>query len=103
MPDNKNEKEDTADIGRAIYNEKILPKLGPEYKGKVVVIDVNSGDYEIADKHMTAATRLRERRPDAYTWAERVGFPGVYRLGFRATYGSLPINEIKRLREKRRD
>ncbi len=96
-------KDDTAAIGRAIYNEKILPTLGPEYKGKVVVIDVNSGDYEIADKHMTAATRLRERQPEAYTWAERVGYPGVYRIGFRGTYGTLPINEIKKRRAKRND
>ena len=48
-------KKDNADIdvaatGRAIYNEKIRDTLGPEDKGKVVVIDVNSGDYEIADK-----------------------------------------------------
>ena len=92
MPDNKHEKEDTADIGRAIYNEKILPKLGPEYKGKVVVIDVNSGDYEIADKLITADTRLRERQPEAYIWAERVGFPTVHRLPFRYTYGSFPHN-----------
>ena len=96
-------KDDTAAIGRAIYNEKILPTLGPEYKGKVVVIDVNSGDYEIADKSLTATLRLLERRPDAFTWAERVGSPAPHRLGFRATYGILPINEIKKRREKRHD
>ena len=94
---------DAATVGKAIYKGKILPTLGPEHKGQVVVIDVNSGDYEIADKHMTAATRLRERQPEAYTWAERVGFPGVYRLGFRATYGILPINEMKKQLEKRHD
>ena len=82
--------DDAAIVGRAIYNEKILPTLGPEHKGKVVVIDVNSGDYEIADKHMTAAIRLRERQPEAYTWAERVGSRGVYHMGFRYTYGSFP-------------
>lgn len=82
--------DDAATVGRAIYNENILPTLGPEHKGKVVVIDVNSGDYEIADKHMTADTRLRERQPEAYTWAERVGFPAVFRMPFRYTYGSFP-------------
>ena len=98
-----NSGDDAAIVGRAIYNEKILPTLGPEHKGKVVVIDVNSGDYEIADKDLAASLRLRERRPDAYTWAERVGFPAVHRLGFRGTYGTLPIDEIKRRREKRHD
>ena len=102
MAVNKN-KEDAATVGRAIYEEKILPKLGPDDQGKVVVIDVNSGDYEIADQHMTAATRLRERQPEAYTWAERVGFPTVHRMPFRFTYGSLPINEMKRRRQERHD
>ena len=34
--------EDAPAIGRAIYQEKIRPKLGPECKGKIVVIDVKS-------------------------------------------------------------
>ena len=71
-------KENAHIVGRAIYNEKIRDLLGPEYKGKIVVIDIYSGDYEIANNHSTAQLRLRERRPDAFTWAERVGYPAVY-------------------------
>ena len=74
---------DAPAIGRAIYNEKILPTLGPEHKGKVVVIDVKSGDYEIDRSDLAADLRLRKRRPDAFTWAERVGSPAVYRIGSR--------------------
>lgn len=67
-------------VGRAIYREKIHPTLGPEHRGKVVVIDVKSGDYEIADRHITAARRLRKRRPDAYTWEEWVDVPITYKI-----------------------
>ena len=56
-------KDNASAIGRAIYREKIHPTLGPEHKGKIVVIDVKSGDYEIADRHITAARKLRKRRP----------------------------------------
>ena len=73
-------KEDAPAIGRAIYREKIRPTLGPEHKGKIVVIDVKSGDYEIADRHITAARQLRKRRPDAFTWEERVDMPITYRV-----------------------
>lgn len=76
-------KANTAAVGRAIYHEKILPTLGPEDKGRVVVIDVHSGDYEIADNHLDAARRLRKRRPGAYTWGERVGYPTLHRMGWR--------------------
>ncbi len=78
------DKENAAAIGRAIYREKIRPTLGPEHKGKIVVIDVKSGDYEIADGplkgHLQAVRKLRERRPDAYTWDEWVDVPVTYRV-----------------------
>ena len=77
-------KNDAPAIGRAIYLEKIRPKLGPEHKGKIVVIDVKSGDYEIADgplkAHLEAVQRLRKRRPDAYTWDEWVDVPVTYKM-----------------------
>jgi len=66
------------EIGKAIYNNKIKDTLGPEHKGKIVVIDIYSGDYEIGDTDPEANMRLFERRPDAHTWAERVGYPTVY-------------------------
>lgn len=72
---------DAAAIGQAIYEEKIRDTLGPEYHGKVVVIDVKSGDYEIADNSLNATLQLMKRRPNAFTWAERVGYPAVYHMG----------------------
>ena len=74
-------KEDAATIGRAIYNEKIRHRLAPGDEGRLVVIDVESGDYEIGDDDLTATLRLRERRPNAFTWAERVGYPAPYHMG----------------------
>lgn len=74
------DKSNVAAVGRAIYNEKILPTLGPEDKGRVVVIDVKSGDYEIADRHIDADSKLRKRRPDAFTWEELVDVPNTYRV-----------------------
>ena len=68
------------EIGKAIYDQKIKDDLGPEFKGKVVAIDIYSGDYEIGDDDLEATDRLMERRPDACTWAERVGYPTVYVL-----------------------
>ena len=74
-------KADIATTGRAIYHEKILPTLEPEDVNKLVVIDVNSGDYEIDAEDTAALARLLERRPDAYTWLERVGHPAAYHMG----------------------
>ena len=47
-----------ASAGRAIYNKTIRDKVESTEKGKVVVIDVNSGDWEIDSDDATALFRL---------------------------------------------
>ena len=71
-------------IGRDMYHNRIRKEnfLG---KGQFVVIDVKSGDFEVGDSEHEAWTRLRERRPDARTWVEKVGFPTPYRMDLRMT------------------
>ena len=88
-------KRDDAPIaGRAMYEKKILPLLKSDDRGKVVVIDVNSGDYEIDSDDAAALFRLLERRPDAFTWTERVGYPVAHRVGFSVTHqGPETVND----------
>ncbi|MCY3657233.1 MAG: hypothetical protein F4X80_10165 [Chloroflexi bacterium] len=73
--------------GDAIY-EKIKPRLGDLDKGTFVVIDIESGDYEIDAEDIKATMRLRERRPSAVTWAARVGYRAAY-----SHVGLLPVSE----------
>ena len=64
--------------GEAIYRERIRHLVEPHEKGKFVVIDVYSGDYEIDERDADASVRLLSRHPDAMTWAVRVGYPTAY-------------------------
>ena len=76
-------KGEAAAIGRAMY-EKIRDDMEEHYWGRMVIIDVKSGDYEIGgagEDDWTVTTRLRERRPDAYTWGEWVGYPATGSIG----------------------
>lgn len=66
-----------AKVGEAMY-EKMRAEMEANHWGKMVVIDVNTGDYEIADDDLTATTRLFERRPNAVSWGELVGYPAPY-------------------------
>ena len=75
------DKADVAAVGRAIYHEKIRDTLGPDDQGKLVVIDIASGEYEIDADHIAALLRIRQRYPKARTWTERVGHPAAYRMG----------------------
>ena len=47
--------------------------------GKIIILDVNSGDYEIADDELgLAETRLlQERRPGALLYGLRIGYEAV--------------------------
>ena len=63
--------------GREWYLTVIRPKLGPEFKGKYVAIDIETGDYEIADDPLDAAHAVIARKPDVDIWMQRVGHRGA--------------------------
>ena len=70
--------------GRAIYREKVRPLVYPQETGKIVVIDIRTGDYEMVANprdEVSAERRLLARRPDAETWFKRVGFQTVHAFG----------------------
>ena len=69
--------------GEALYQEKIKPVVDPLHYGKFVVIDVETGDYEIGKRMTDASKILRERRPESITYGVRVGFLAAYRMGGR--------------------
>ena len=70
-----------AAIGRAIYREKIRPLVHPQHKGKLLVIDLETGDYEKDDSSAQARERLEERHPEGFTHTVRVGFRAAFHFG----------------------
>ena len=54
------ERKDIASVGRAMYRE-LRSELEANHWGRMVVIDVNTGDYEVGDDDLTATLRLRGR------------------------------------------
>ena len=75
-------KEEFARLGEEIYERDIVPKLGPQDEGKVAVIEVETGDYELDKDDLSADDRLRERHPDSLFWFRRVGSRYYYRFGY---------------------
>ena len=76
-------KEEHARRGTAIYEQRIGPQVEARNLGKVVAIDVDSGDFEVAEDTLTASQRLLARQPDAQIWCVRIGYPAVHRFGPR--------------------
>ena len=74
-------KEEIARLGDEIYERDIRSNVEETQHGKIVAIDVDSGDYAIADTALAAADALRERRPALNVWAVRVGYPTLRTFG----------------------
>ena len=70
-----------AQRGDEIFERTVVPYLKPEDQAKLVLIDVESGDFEIDRNENAAFNRLLARRPDAQVWLRRVGFDYVHRFG----------------------
>lgn len=84
--------------GEAIYREQIRSVVETTERGKFVIIDIETGDYEIDTKDATATLKLLERRPDAVTYAVRIGYRAAYRIGGRRLWddGGVLIEDRQR-------
>ncbi len=73
--------------GREIYERSIRARVESQHHGRIVAIDSETGDYEVADEVLDAVQALRERCPGAMPYILRVGYPAVYTLGARFQVG----------------
>lgn len=74
-------KEEFARRGDAIYEANVRPNLKKKDDGKFVAIDIETGEYEIASKELTACDRLEARLADPQIWLMRVGSKFLYTFG----------------------
>lgn len=69
--------------GKKLYERNTRREVEPEHGGRLLALDIESGDYEIGDDALPTSARLRERKPDAVLYLMRVGHPEAFRLGGR--------------------
>ena len=73
--------EERAAYAEALYRERIRPTLTDADIGRFIIIDVNSGEYEIDDDDAQASRRLHLRMPGAFGYGIRVGYTAAYFFG----------------------
>src|SRR2546425_12675553 len=69
--------------GEAIYERSIRGRVEPAHNGEFLVINIDTGEYEMDADDARAVRRSRERFPDALLFSMRVGHDAAYRLGGR--------------------
>ena len=98
MAEENREDVDVVALGKAAY-AKLQAELEATQKGKMFVVDVLSGDYEIGRDDLKTTMRLLERRPNAVTWGELIGYPVPYTMGGR-NLPAIPRSFLEKLHEE---
>ena len=67
--------------GRALYDSRLRGRVETESNiGKHIVIDIETGDYEVDPDGLAASRRVLERQPNAILYGARIGYDAVYSL-----------------------
>ena len=80
-------KEEIAARGKAIYEQQLRAKLEPEHIGKYLVIDIETGEYEMDQDGAVVSQRAYARHPGAPLYGMRIGRPAWGRIGLRGATG----------------
>ena len=73
--------EEVARLGQELYDQQIRRKVEERYRGQFLVLDVETGEYEIAPDDLTASDQALKKNPQAKLFGLRIGSPTAYRLG----------------------
>ena len=70
-------------LGQERYDREIRPRVEgvPGNRGKMVALDVDFGDWELAADSLAALDGLKARRPEGHVYIVRVGYPTAVKLG----------------------
>ncbi len=73
--------DEVAQRGEAMYEQQIRARVESAHRGQFVVIDIETGAYELDADDLAATKRALAKRPGAVLYGFRIGSPTAYRLG----------------------
>jgi hypothetical protein len=87
VPHTQYTRDEIVQCGQALYEQEIRPKVESENKGKYLILNVDTGDYDMDSDDLIATRRARAKYPDAPLFTVRIGYPTAYRLGGNSAIG----------------
>lgn len=73
--------EEVAARGREIYEIRLKSQMEPEHLGKFLVIDIETGEYEMDEDDLTASMRAYRKKPSGSRYGMRIGYATVGSIG----------------------
>lgn len=81
MPHSRYTSDEIARRGQILYERQIRMQIDEREKGKFLVLDIETGAYEIDQDELAAVKRAKAKHQDAALYILRIGYPAAYRLG----------------------
>ena len=73
--------EETVRRGQELYEQSIRSRVEADCRGKYVLIDIETGDYQVGDDYHSVAQEMIARKPSVALCTLRIGYPAVGRIG----------------------
>jgi len=70
--------------GQDYYDRFLRDKREPEHRGEFLMLNIETGEYEMDKNERLAFERARTRWPSGVLYILRVGYRAAHRLGFRS-------------------
>lgn len=80
MPHPRYSREEVVRRGKAWYEQQLRAQVEPGNTGKFMVIDIETGAYEIDPSDVAALKRAKAKRSDAPLYMLRIGHRAAYQL-----------------------
>lgn len=75
--------------GKALYEQSIRAEVEEGNIGRLLLVDVTTGNWVMGEDRIEMARRLRARNPQAQNYGMRVGYPATTAIGTSLR----PLNE----------
>ena len=80
-PSPRYSKEEFAHRGQALYERCVRAQVERVNRGRIVAVDIETGEFEVGDDAVAASGRLLARCPEAQPWCVRIGRRAMHRFG----------------------
>jgi len=81
MPHSRYTSDKILQRGEELYEQQIRSRVEKENRGKFLVLDIETGEYEIDTDKLAALERAKPKHPDPALYILRIGYPSTVKLG----------------------
>lgn len=74
--------EEVVSLGKERYEKELRSQLEtPENRGRLVALDIETGDYEMGHDSLEVVNALMARKPESHIYLLRIGRPTAISMG----------------------